>query len=332
MGKGKKMITLRKLKEKAVSKQQQKLMGLALAYKRGEVSDNEVSDSVKNMAKSMSEKELEDFAGTKHKGLPDKVDEAKSSSGYDLYHRDFSSAMQHAYKYAKAKLGVDVDPEEIDSKVASGPRKPSKGKTNTYRLLDKGGKKAIQVQVYGMDNGKYELNMYKESVDISEDGHTDVDSSERMCKTVMEDAKEIMEYLDGMDGESSLPTWWTNKLATASKDMNSLRDYLVNPDDDEQVKEYLEAGTDDIRKSYAKMTPGQTNELSTGADRAAAATVAGLAGYGVKKAIDRFRPTQVAKARREREAKRKERNDAVDYLRKQREKRMKQQSKSQERK
>ena len=51
--------------------------------------------------------------------------------------------MQHAYKHAKAKLGVDVDPEEIDSKVASGPRKPSKGKTNSYRLLDKGGKKAI---------------------------------------------------------------------------------------------------------------------------------------------------------------------------------------------
>ena len=349
MGKGKKMITLRELKEKAVSKQQQKLMGLALAYKRGEVSDNEVSDSVKNMAKSMSEKELEDFAGTKHKGLPDKVDEAKSSSGYDLYHRDFSSAMQHAYKYAKAKLGVDVDPEEIDSKVASGPRKPSKGKTNTYRLLDKGGKKAIQVQVYGMDNGKYELNMYKESVDISEDGHTDVDSSERMCKTVMEDAKEIMEYLDGMDGESSLPTWWTNKLATASKDMNSLRDYLVNPDDnsgkmDEQkqmdptkhvskkgdmycvynkadkevakfdnkkdadayaiknhdkLMEYVEVGTNAIRKSYAKATPGQTNEL-TGTDKAIAGAALGALGYGAKKAVDRFNPNKVRDARKKR--------------------------------
>ena len=347
MGKGKKMITLRELKEKAVSKQQQKLMGLALAYKRGEVSDNEVSDSVKNMAKSMSEKELEDFAGTKHKGLPDKVDEAKSSSGYDLYHRDFSSAMQHAYKYAKAKLGVDVDPEEIDSKVASGPRKPSKGKTNTYRLLDKGGKKAIQVQVYGMDNGKYELNMYKESVDISEDGHTDVDSSERMCKTVMEDAKEIMEYLDGMDGESSLPTWWTNKLATASKDMNSLRDYLVNPDDNsgkmdeemdptkhvskkgnmycvynkagkevakfdnkkdadayaiknhDKLMEYVEVGTNAIRKSYAKATPGQTNEL-TGTDKAIAGAALGALGYGTKKAVDRFNPNKVRDARKKR--------------------------------
>ncbi len=159
------MITFRQLQEKAVSKQQQKLMGLALAYKKGDVPEDKVSDTVKDLAKSMSTDELEKFAGTKHKGLPQKVDEAKSSSGYDLYHKDFSSAMQHAYKHAKAKLGVDVDPEEIDKKVAMGPRKPSKGKTNSYRLLDKGGKKAIQVQVYGMDNGKYELNMYKESVD-----------------------------------------------------------------------------------------------------------------------------------------------------------------------
>ena len=170
MGKGKEMITLRELKEKAVSKQQQKLMGLALAYKRGDVPEDEVSDTVRDLAKSMSTAELEKFAGTKHKGLPDKVDEGKSSTGYELYHRDFSSAMQHAYKHAKSKLGVDVDPKEIDSKVAMGPRKPSKGKTNSYRLLDKDGKKAIQVQVYGMDNGKYELNMYKESV---EEGYRD---------------------------------------------------------------------------------------------------------------------------------------------------------------
>jgi hypothetical protein len=89
-------------------------------------------------------------------------------SGYDLYHKDFSSAMQHAYDYAKSKLGVEVDPKEIDDKVASGPRKPSKGKTNTYRLKGKDGKKAVQIQVYGMDDGKYELNMYKESVELDE--------------------------------------------------------------------------------------------------------------------------------------------------------------------
>jgi hypothetical protein len=61
------------LEEKSVSQSQQRLMGAALAYKRGEVTD--VPDSVKKVADSMSEKDLEDFAKTKHKGLPDKVED-----------------------------------------------------------------------------------------------------------------------------------------------------------------------------------------------------------------------------------------------------------------
>jgi len=95
------------------------------------------------------------------------MDEAKSSTGYELYHKDFSSAMQHAYAFAKKKFGIEVDPEEIDNKVATGPAKPKTGKTNSYGLKAKGGKKGIQVQVY--NTGKnYELNMYKEEV-ISEE-------------------------------------------------------------------------------------------------------------------------------------------------------------------
>ena len=54
----------------AQSQQQQKLFGLALAFKRGEVPSSEVSDEIKAIADRMSEKEIEDFAATKHKGLP----------------------------------------------------------------------------------------------------------------------------------------------------------------------------------------------------------------------------------------------------------------------
>ena len=54
----------------ATSQQQQKLFGLALAFKRGEVPASEVSDEIKDIADRMSEKEIEDFAATKHKGLP----------------------------------------------------------------------------------------------------------------------------------------------------------------------------------------------------------------------------------------------------------------------
>jgi hypothetical protein len=86
------------------------------------------------------------------------VNAAKSSSGYELYHKQFSGAMQHAYKFAKSK-GVTVDPAEIDSKVASGPRKPSSGKTNSY-ILDTNKKQKVHIQVANLDNKRYELNMY----------------------------------------------------------------------------------------------------------------------------------------------------------------------------
>ena len=63
----------------ALSQQQQKIMGLALAYKRGKVPSSDVSKSVKDLASSMSEKELEKFASTKHAGLPKKVGETKTT-------------------------------------------------------------------------------------------------------------------------------------------------------------------------------------------------------------------------------------------------------------
>ena len=67
--------------------------------------------------------------------------------------------MQHAYKFAKSK-GVIVDPAEIDSKVASGPRKPSSGKTNKYILGTNKKNKQVHIQVANLDNKRYELNMY----------------------------------------------------------------------------------------------------------------------------------------------------------------------------
>ena len=63
----------------ALSQQQQKIMGLALAYKKGKVPASKVSKAVKDLASSMSQAELEKYASTKHKGLPKKVGENKLS-------------------------------------------------------------------------------------------------------------------------------------------------------------------------------------------------------------------------------------------------------------
>ena len=87
----------------------------------------------------------------------------KSSSGYDLYHKTFSGAMQHAYAFAKKK-GYVVDKDDIDNKVATGPKKPSSGKTNSYILKTNKANRHAHIQVANLDNKRYELNMYIESV------------------------------------------------------------------------------------------------------------------------------------------------------------------------
>jgi len=78
----------------ALSQQQQKLMGLALAYKRGKVASSDVSKSVKDLASSMSEKELTKYAGTSHKGLPKKVGETKTTMTREDIQKLVSDAVQ----------------------------------------------------------------------------------------------------------------------------------------------------------------------------------------------------------------------------------------------
>lgn len=56
---------------------QQKLMGMAYSLKKGEMDPEEASQEVKDLADSMTLKQLKDFASTKHEGLPDYVTESK---------------------------------------------------------------------------------------------------------------------------------------------------------------------------------------------------------------------------------------------------------------
>ena len=67
-----------KLNEKSKSKSQQQAAGMALAAKRGEMDVDKLKGAAKEMYDSMSEDDLEDFAETKHKGLPKHIDETLS--------------------------------------------------------------------------------------------------------------------------------------------------------------------------------------------------------------------------------------------------------------
>ena len=81
----------------AKSKQQQKLMGLVHAYKKGEVPASKVSKSVKDAAKSMSKKSVKKYAKTKHDDLPKKVTEKKERD-YKAEYKKFQSSTK-AKKY-----------------------------------------------------------------------------------------------------------------------------------------------------------------------------------------------------------------------------------------
>lgn len=244
MGKGKEMITLRELKEKAVSKQQQKLMGLALAYKRGEVEDSKVSDTVKDLSKSMSTKELEDFASTKHKGLPQKKEDNNISN-----------------RSAALKPQTYNDPTTGRKKVRMVPSKSNIVKTN-------------------------------DRVDEEMDPTKHVSKKGDMYCVYNKAGKEVAKFND-------------EKKANAYARKNH-----------DKLMEYLEVGTDKIRKNYASMTPGQTNEL-TGTDKALAVGAVGALAYGAKKAKDRFDPVKVRDARKKRAEQEKNKRDAEREIRRQ---------------
>ena len=57
----------------ATSKAQQKFMGMVHGLQKGTVKPSDASAKVKKVADSMSDKDAEDFASTKHKKLPNKV-------------------------------------------------------------------------------------------------------------------------------------------------------------------------------------------------------------------------------------------------------------------
>ena len=84
---------------------------------------------------------------------------------------------------------------------------------------------------------KYKQTFREALQQVREDGHTDVASAVRQCKTTIEDASQILSKLQGMNPEDDLPSWWMNKIAIAANSMNKLRDYLLVPSTNEAKEE-----------------------------------------------------------------------------------------------
>ena len=86
---------------------------------------------------------------------------------------------------------------------------------------------------------KYNKTFNEALRQVREDGHVDVASAIRKCKTTIEDAGQLLSKLQTMDPEGGLPSWWNSKLTIAANSMNKLRDYLLVPSmTKENMKEF----------------------------------------------------------------------------------------------
>ena len=91
-----------------------------------------------------------------------KIDEAN-----DTYFKSFTQAVEYARKVTE-KRGFTIDEDDWQTQIAFGGKytrsRPSKGKTNSFTvgLLKKGKpqRKSLQISVYGMPSGSYELTQY----------------------------------------------------------------------------------------------------------------------------------------------------------------------------
>jgi hypothetical protein len=106
----------------AVSKAQQKLFGLVKAVKAGKAKTSSVSKDVKDIAKTMTTKEIDKFAGTKHKGLPEKKKDVKKDVKKEsLQIQELRNSIREVIKRSLREDINEFDFEDFDNTDLNGP-------------------------------------------------------------------------------------------------------------------------------------------------------------------------------------------------------------------
>ena len=131
-------VKVLELKEKAVSKKQQRFFGMVRAAQKGE---GAASPEVAKVAGEISKKDAKDFAKTKHKGLPEKVKVKESLSVKDTKKLNKASALDQSndpkdQDRARARR-TEVDYKDLLRQINSRkkPNKPAVSKMKEQNEL-----------------------------------------------------------------------------------------------------------------------------------------------------------------------------------------------------
>ena len=88
-----------------------------------------------------------------------------------------------------------------------------------------------------IENKMDKANLENVNESINEDGHTDVASSKRKVMIMVDDSNKLLNKLNGMNKEDSLPSWWSDKITLSQNYLEKATNYVLNPV--ESVKESM---------------------------------------------------------------------------------------------
>ena len=184
-----------------------------------------------------------DREGTKRelvKKAKDLIGQGREKLGKDAdagdYIKDFRKSKAPQFKgksdkkIQKMAIAAYLDSkEEVELDESKDVRKKYKGKEQKSvdkLIMQKG---VDKVQKFHYKNPREFDNMVKrlamlEEVDIQESGHTDVASMKTQVQIAMDALQKMQMNLGKLTDEDDLPTWWTNKVATAVNKLDGMAD------------------------------------------------------------------------------------------------------------
>lgn len=148
----KEMLGEAKLAEKAVSKAQQKFMGMVHAAQKGE---KPASKEVAKVAKGMSKKAAKDYAATKHKGLPAHKSDESVEEGTKMKKKpNDGNLANNAKPYDKVTRGDVIAGRLGKDEMGGKSKKVKEAAKPDYIDLDKDGNKKETMKKAAADKKK----------------------------------------------------------------------------------------------------------------------------------------------------------------------------------
>ena len=130
-------------------------------------------------------------------------------------------------------LGKDADQGDYIDDFEKSDAPQFKGKSKEKR-------KDMAIAAYLSKNESLLDNVNKMLSMINESGHTDVASMKNKVQIAMSALQKMQGELGKLGDEDDLPTWWTNKVATAVSRLDDMSDYLDTQVESVELDEKIE--------------------------------------------------------------------------------------------